>query len=159
MCKSSPCDVSHDLIAKSPNLAVIPFARLIPCRRVAWNLFSERAILRDPFLPSPIHDRGPLVSKELEHPKRVGRPPVVLVAIEDDQRIVRDPAARHQRLKAAAIDIVALNRVLEIDMPIDLDRAGDVSHFVQEDVLVRFGNPYFWIIQVILDPLGAHQHL
>ena len=48
----------------------------------------------------------------------------------------RDALRAEQRGERLAVDVVALHRVVEVGVPVDLDRAGDVAGLVEQDVLV-----------------------
>ena len=77
----------------------------------------------------------------LEEPEGVGGVPVVLVAVEDDGRVVGDAALGKQVLEGGLVDEVALDLVLELGLPVELDRAGNVADLVEQDVLIGFDDP------------------
>jgi hypothetical protein len=56
--------------------------------------------------------------EQLEHPQRVGRPPVVLVAVDHDGVVARDAALGHQPGEARAVHVVAGDRVVEVGVPV-----------------------------------------
>jgi hypothetical protein len=77
------------------------------------------------------------VAEQGEHPQRVGGPPVVPVPVDDDRGVAADATLGHDLGEAGAVDVVAGDRVVELGVPVDLHRAGDVPGVVEQDVLVR----------------------
>ena len=61
--------------------------------------------------------------------------------------------------KRRAVDVVAQDRVVEVGVPVDLDRAGDVAGLVEQHVLVGFDDDEAGLTEVVGEPLGAHQPL
>ena len=54
-----------------------------------------------PALAAAVHDQALVVAVELEHPEGVAGPPVVLVAVEHDGRVVGDALGRAQARRTA----------------------------------------------------------
>ena len=69
------------------------------------------------------------------------------------------PLRAHQRREAGRVDVVARDRVVELGVPVDLDRAGDVAGLVEQDVLVRLDDHQPRIAQVLRQPVGGNQPL
>jgi hypothetical protein len=99
------------------------------------------------------------VAEQPENPHRVCRPPVEVVAVEDDGRIAIDTLVRHQTGERRTIDVVAYERVVQVGVPVDLDRAGDVARLVEEDVLVTLDDNQTWIVEMLGEPCRAHKGL
>ena len=94
-----------------------------------------------------------------EVPVGVGGEPVVAVAVEDDRVVVGDPAAAHQLAEVLGAEEVALDLVLEVVLPVEADRAGDVGLRVERRVLVDLEDPDRVVVQVLGDPIGLDQHV
>ena len=95
---------------------------------------------------------------DLQVPVRVGREPVVLVAVEHERRVVRDPPLAHQAFEGGLIDQVALDRILQVIAPMKLDCARDVALLVEIGVLVDLGDDDAVVVQVLGQPVCRHQH-
>ena len=67
------------------------------------------------------------------------------------------PLRAQQRREALAVDVVAHHRVVELGVPVDLDRPRDVSGLVEEDVLVRFDDDESGLIQPSLQPFAGDE--
>jgi hypothetical protein len=52
-----------------------------------------------------------------------------------------------------------LELVVEVEVPVDLDRARDVAGVVEEDVLVGLHDHHAGVVAVLGHPVGADQHL
>ena len=70
--------------------------------------------------------------KKLENPECVGGPPVGLVAVDYDGVIARDTLLAHELGKAFGVDIVAAHRIVEVVMPVDANRARNMSNVVKQ---------------------------
>ena len=99
------------------------------------------------------------MAEEAEDPQRVRRPPVGLVAVEDDGRLATDPLGAHEPREPLGVDVVAGDGIVQLGVPVDLDRAGDVAGLVEEDVLVGFDHHQAWVVQVLRQPVGRDQLL
>jgi hypothetical protein len=93
------------------------------------------------------------------HPQGVGGPPVGLVAVEHDRGVGGDALGRHQPGKALAVDVVAGDRVVEVGVPVELDRARDVAGLIQQHVLIRLGHHQVGVLKVLGQPGRGHQAL
>ena len=69
--------------------------------------------------------------------------------------VVRDPAAAEQLAEVLRAEEVALDLVLEVLLPVEADRAGDVRLGVERRVLVDLDDADRVVAQVVLDPLGV----
>ena len=81
------------------------------------------AALVDPELAAAVQIRQSSVAEELERPEGVAGPPVRLVAVEDDGGVGGDALGPGQRGELLGVDVVADELVLEVPLPVDLDRA------------------------------------
>ena len=72
----------------------------------------------------------------LQVPVGVGREPVVAVAVEHDRVLVGDTAPAEQRAEVPRAEEVAPDLVLEVALPVEPDRPGDVGLGVELRVLV-----------------------
>ena len=89
-----------------------------------------------PLLASAVEQPGIAVAVQLEVPVRVRGEPVVVAAVQHDGVLVADAALGEQRLELLLVDEVPTDRVLQVGLPVDLDRAGDVATVVRRGVLV-----------------------
>jgi hypothetical protein len=120
-------NVRQNLIAEGADDAVVALRRGIDRGRIGRDLARQRATFFFPLGAPAIHDLGVGVVEELEYPESIARPPVVLVAVENDRRVGGHADARHQRREAIAADVVAAHRIVEIARPVDLYRARDMT--------------------------------
>ena len=95
---------------------------------------------------------------DLQVPVRVGREPIVLVAVDDERRVVRDPALAHQALEGRLVDQIAFDRILQIVAPVQLDCARNVPLVVQIRVLVDLGDDDVVVVQMFGQPVRRHEH-
>jgi hypothetical protein len=82
-----------------------------------------------------------------------------LGAVEDDRRVVADATAPHQLLELGLLDDVALDGVLEVVLPVQLDRTGDVALLVEVGVLVHLRDDDAAVSQALDKPIGRHEHV
>ena len=69
------------------------------------------------------------------------------------------PFCRHQPREPGPVDVVAGDRVVELGVPVELDRTGDVAGLVQQHVLVGLGDDEAGVVEVLGHPLGRDEHL
>ena len=93
----------------------------------------------------------------LQVPVRVGREPVVLVPVEDDRGLVADPTPAEDALEGLPVDDVALDGILEVVAPVELDRSRDVAFLVQVGVLVDLGDDEIGVAEVLGEPVRRHE--
>ncbi len=99
------------------------------------------------------------MAEQGEHPQRVGRPPVVLVAVDHHGVVPGDALGRQQRREALAVEVVACHRVVELGVPVDLDGAGDVAGLVEQHVLVGLDHDEAGGVEALGEPRGRDQPL
>lgn len=97
------------------------------------------------------------MAEEGEHPEGIGRPPVIFVAIDHDGRVAADAFGADQCGELRSVDVVALHRVVEIGVPVDLDGAGDVSGLVKEYVFIRLDDDKPRCAEVSTEPVCADE--
>src|SRR3981081_4078179 len=96
---------------------------------------------------------------DLHLPPRPGGEPVVVVAVKDHRRVVRNPSLLHQPPEVAGRDDVALQRVAELCCPIPGDRTRNVPLVVPTRVDVDFDDTNVRIALVRHHPGGVDQHV
>src|SRR5699024_10106484 len=73
-----------------------------------------------------------------------------------------DAGGVHELREAGAVDVVAGDGVVEVQVPVDLHRAGDVAGLVQQHVLVGLDDDQVLgaaVGELIGEPLRGHQLL
>ncbi len=113
----------------------------------------------DPLGPAAVQQPDVVVAEQAEHPQGVGRPPVALVAVDDHRGFPADPLAGHQVGERGAVDVVTADRVVEVEVPVHLDRAGDVAGVVEQHVLVGLHDHEPGVAEVRGQPVGGDQPL
>src|SRR3984893_9487334 len=96
---------------------------------------------------------------ELEVPVGVGGKPVVVASVENDQRVVANTSLVHKCGEGIRSDEIALERILEIVLPVDAQGARNVTAAVCIGVLVNFEQPGARLAEVRLHPLRFDKHL
>src|SRR5687768_11161108 len=119
-------DGLDDLVTKRPNVGVRLLGR-VGRGLTARDLIGQLARVELPLLASAVEEPQVLVSVVLEEPIGVGREPVVVAAVEDDGVVVANPALGQQLLQPLLADEVVADAVLEVAVPVDLDRVADVA--------------------------------
>ena len=112
-----------------------------------------------PLGPAAVQDAHVRVAEQAEHPQRVGGPPVVAVAVEDDGGVPGDAALAADLGEPGAVDVVPGDRVVQLGVPVDLDRARDVPGVVEQHVLVGLDDDEAGVAQVGGQPVGGDQPL
>ena len=95
--------------------------------------------------------------EEGEHPQRVGRPPVALVAVDDHGVVAGDALTVHQLGELLTVDVVAHVRIVEVGVPVDLHRAGNVAGVVEQYVLIGLDDDQPRPAQIARQPIGGDQ--
>src|ERR1700738_824251 len=86
-------------------------------RRGLRGLGGQRTLLELPLLAPTVHQAQGTVAVVPEVPVGVGRKPVVVAAIEDDQGVGADTETVHERGEGRGTDEVSPNRILEVVFP------------------------------------------
>ena len=118
---------------------------------------GQRAALGHPLLPAAVQQPHVAVAEETEDPERVRRPPVEVVAVEDDRVVPADALGLAQRGERGRVEVVPGDLVVQLEVPVDLDRAGDVAGVVEQHVLVRLDDHQAGRVEVGGQPLGGDQ--
>src|SRR5581483_7113450 len=152
-------DLAHDVVLVCAELfarrAVELVRGLLDLRRVG----RVRAPFFLPLDATAVDQLDLVVAVVLERPVRVGREPVVVVAVEDDVRVRRDAALAEQVLQSLLARDVARDLVLQVLPPVPADRAGDVPLLVVARVDVDLDQTNSLVGGVVSGPLGADERL
>jgi hypothetical protein len=73
--------------------------------------------------------------------------------------VVAHAAAAEQLAEVLRPEEVALDLVLEVLLPVEADRPGNMRLGIQRGVLVDLDDANRLVAQVILDPLGVDEHV
>jgi hypothetical protein len=73
--------------------------------------------------------------------------------------VVGDAAAAHQLAEALAVQEVALDRILQVGLPVEADRPRDVGLLVEGRVLVDLDDADVLVFEVVLHPLGINEYV
>src|SRR3712207_1751084 len=147
------------VLPESPDLGVIAGRDRIVGARERRNLLGHRPALGFPLDAPAIHNSDVAMPEEPEDPQSISRPPVVLVAVEDDLRLRANALLAHKPCKVLGIQIITHQGIVEILDPVDLGRVRDVRDVVEEHVLIGLHDAYVRIFEVLRDPLGRNQRL
>ena len=126
-------------------------------RRLGRDVQAGVAAFGQPQVTTAVEQAHVGVAEQREDPQRVGRPPVALVAVDHDGVVAGDAFAVHQLGELLAVDVVADPRVVEVGVPVDLHRAGDMADVVEQDVLVGFDDRQTGRAHVGRQPVGGDQ--
>ena len=129
-------DRRHDLVAQRADGAVRVGRRVVGGGALR-DLGDELAGVELPLLPPAVEQLHVVVPVDLEVPVCVGGEPVVVPAVEHDRVIVADAPLGQQRLETCLVHEVTADMVLQILLPVELDRVADVALVVGRGVLVH----------------------
>lgn len=116
-------------------------------------------MLVDPLETTTIHDAAVGMPEEVEYPECVAGPPVVFVAVKDNVRVGCGTESGHKFFEASSVKVVADERVVEIECPIDFECAGNMSGRIEEGVFVRFDDDDIGVIEICSNPICCHEGL
>ena len=122
------------------------------------NVLVQRAALSLPFLAATIHDLHIGQAIHAEQPEGVAGIPVVLITIEYNRGVFGDAPAAHQLLESLLIDEVTCYGVLYVHVPVELDRARNMTHFIEQYIFISLDQAYIGVIQMIGNPACLYQH-
>src|SRR5436190_23704106 len=100
------------------------------------NVLSIGTSFCFPLCAPTIEQLQALMSELLEEPERICSVPVVAVSVEYDGGVVSNTPAAEKLLHAFLVDKVAADRVLYINMPVQLHSPWDMTNFIEKDILV-----------------------
>src|SRR5215211_2626439 len=144
------------VLPERPYLGVVPLRNGVVSPGEGWHILSHFAPLRFPSYPSAVHNLHVVVAEEPEHPEGVGRPPVVLITVEDNRRIGGDAQLCHKVGEVIRVQIITHERIVEVLDPVYLHRVRYVAYVVEEHILIRFDYAdVVRVVQVLCDPLGT----
>jgi hypothetical protein len=144
--------VLQHLLAEGADGGVVALHHRVVGRLAPGHVGGEGAALGDPLLAAAVQQAHVPVAEQGRHPQRVGRPPVEVVAVEHDGGVAADALGGHQPSEALAAHVVPLDRVVQVQVPVDLDRPRDMAGLVQEHVLVRLGHDQGGVVEVLGQP-------
>src|SRR4051812_30529540 len=151
-------DRVHDLVAERADGGVL-LAGLVLAGRPGDGVGGQRAAVELPLLAAAVDELDVGVAVQLEVPVGVGGEPVVVAAVEDHGVVVADAALGQQLLELLAADEVAARRVLQVLLPVQLDRALDVALVVGAGVLVDLDEDDAGLAEMLLGPVGGDEHV
>src|SRR4029453_10481401 len=128
-------------------------------RRRSGDCFAaEVTRVQLPLLTTAVEQQYLVVPVKLEIPVRVRGKPVVVAAVEDDCVVVADATLRQQLLELLFVDEVAPNWILQILLPIQLDRASDVTTVVCSGVFVDLDKDDVLVAGMLGDPITVDEY-
>ena len=116
-------------------------------------------VLGEPLLPAAIEDFGVLVAVVLQLPEGPGGKPVVVVAIEDDRRVVVDAGLLQKVFKVLLGRKVPRLGISQLCFPVPADGARDVAVVVGRRIHVDLDEAYIVVVKVIGRPVGRDQNV
>jgi hypothetical protein len=152
-------EVGEDVLAERPDRGVVALDDRVLDHLRLGCLGGDLAILGDPLGPAAVEDAHVGVAEQGEHPQRVSGPPVVAVAVEHHGGVAADAALAADLGEAGAVDVVARDGVVQLGVPVELHRAGDVAGVVEQHVLVGLDDDQPGFAQVLGEPGGGDQAL
>src|SRR5215211_6894260 len=146
------------VLLESPYPGIVPLGNRVVGPGKGGHVLGHLAPLGLPLYPSTIHDLHVVVAEEPEHPQGVGRPPVVLVPVEDDRRVGGDAQLCHEVGEVFRVQVVTHQRIVEVLDPVYLYGVRDVSYVVEKHILIRFDYAQVLrVVQMVLYPLGTDE--
>ncbi len=152
-------DVLEDLVAEDADGRVVALHHRVVGGLAGGHVGGQGPALLHPLLAAAVQQPHVPVAEQGRHPQGVGGPPVEVVAVEHHGGVAPDALGRHQPGEALAAHVVPLDGVVQVQVPVDLDRARDVPGLVQQDVLVRLGHHQVGVAEVLGQPGRCHQAL
>ena len=95
----------------------------------------------------------------LQIPVRVGREPVVAIAVQHDRVVVGDAPRPEERAEVLGPEEAAPHLVLEVVLPVEADGSGDVTLPVERAVLVDLDDADRRVVEMVCHPVGVDQHV
>ncbi len=95
----------------------------------------------------------------LQLPERPRREPIVVVAVQNNGRLVVDAALPEQFFELLHWDDVADERVAELGRPVPAHGAGNVALVVRRRVNVNLDDAHARVVAVLGDPLGRDEDI
>ncbi len=148
---------AQHLVLERPDRRVVALDDRIAAGLLGRHVERGVAAVGDPQVAAAVEQPHVGVAEEGEHPQRVGRPPVALVAVDHHGVVAGDALAVHQLRELLTVDVVADVRIVEIGVPVDLHRAGNVAGVVEQHVLVGLDDGQPRPAEVARQPVGGDQ--
>src|SRR5439155_20307775 len=95
----------------------------------------------------------------LEEPEEPCREPVVVVAVGHDRRARGDAALGKERLELLLVDEIADRMLLQVGLPVQTDRSGDVTLVVRGGVHVDLEHADARILRALREPVRLDEHV
>ncbi len=150
-------EVGEHVVLEGANGGVVALDHRVVHRGGRLGIRCIGATIGFPLGASAIEQANILVAEEGEDPEGVGGPPVVLVAVDDDSRVAADALGAEERGEASAVDVVALDRVVEVGVPVDLHGASNVTGLVEQHVFVRLNDYEARRTEMRFEPVAADE--
>ena len=123
------------------------------------NFGRDGPVFRNPLLPPSVEQSGVGMAEQGEDPQGICRPPIEVVAVEDDGLVAADALGGHELGETVRVPVVTDQLIVELGMPVDLDGAGNVPGVVDQYVFVRFHDDHAGVVEVLGQPFGRDQLL
>src|SRR6266568_830109 len=157
--RQAPADVRQHVVLEGPDAGIVTLDHRV-ARALALRLLADqRAALLDPLLPAAVQQADVRVPEEGGDPQCVRRPPVEVVPVEHYRVVAGDAPGGHHLGEMLAVHVVADDRVVQIGVPVDLDRTGNVACLVQQHVLVGLRHHHLRVVEVVGQPVRGDQPL
>lgn len=152
----------QDVFLECADGSIVPLHLGIVAPGGSRDVGGEFTAFSNPLVAAAIEEADILMTEQGEDPQCVSGPPVGLVAVNDHGAVAGNSLGGSQGGESRAIDVVAGDFVIQIGVPVDLDRAGDVAGFVEEDILIGLHNHQLAvgngaIGQRCREPLGGYE--
>src|SRR5262249_6310906 len=108
---------------------------------------------------SAIDEANILVTVVFEQPERIGGEPVVVIAVQDNRRLGRDTCVGGQFLEVFLADDVARNLILKLRLPVEGNRAGQVTGLVLRGIDIHLNETLVGVFEVLNSPIGGNEHI
>src|SRR5579862_8314622 len=140
-----------------PNRFVRPRC-VIRRRRHLHRIGRQRSLLLNPLLPPAVDQPHILVPVIFQLPQRICREPIVVVAVEQNRRVVPHARLPQQQLQRSLVDQIPPDVVLQLRLPVPTHRPRNVPLIVSRGIHVHLNQPHLRIVQVPRRPLRRNQH-
>ena len=130
---------------------------LVLAARERRTLGHERAAFGDPLRATAVDELRVLVPVVLQQPEEPRGEPVVVVAVDDDGRVLRDAALGEELLELLLVEEIAHRLLLQIGLPVHADRARRVTLVVGRRVDVDLEDAHVRILRMLREPVGLDE--
>ena len=147
------------MVLVGPNLLVGRALEVVLRRRVARSVGRVLPAFLLPLDAAAVDELDLVVAVVLQRPVRVGREPVVVVAVEHDVGLRRDAALAEKLLESFLGRDVASQLVLQVAPPVPSDGAFDVALLVDRGVDVDLDQAQARVFGMLVDPVRGDERL